>query len=96
MHVKSSPQKEIKATTGKQVPFPTKEINKKILTRSRLRNKFRRCRSNENIKAYNEQRNRCVKLVRNAKKLIIAILAANTSMTIKHFGKQLNSFSLKK
>ena len=68
MHVKSSPQKEIKATTGKQAPFPTKEINKKLMTRSRLRNKFRRCRSNENIKAYNEQRNRCVKLVRSAKK----------------------------
>ena len=37
------------------------------MTRSRLRNKFFRCRSDENKKAYNEQRNRCVKLVRNAK-----------------------------
>ena len=38
------------------------------MTRSRLRNKFLRCRSDENKKAYNEQRNRCVKLVRSAKK----------------------------
>ena len=38
------------------------------MTRSRLRNKFLRFRSEENEKAYNEQRNRCVKLVRNAKK----------------------------
>ena len=41
--------------------------NKEIMTRSRLRNKFLRCRSDENKKAYNEQRNRCVKLIRSAK-----------------------------
>ena len=48
----------------------TKELNKEIMTRSRLRNKFLRFRCEENKKAYNEQRNqgnRCVKLVRNAK-----------------------------
>ena len=39
------------------------------MTRSRLRNKFLRFRSEQNEKAYNEQRNRCVKLVRNAKKI---------------------------
>ena len=38
------------------------------MTRSRLRNKFLRCKSDENKKAYNEQRNRRVKLVRNGKK----------------------------
>ena len=36
--------------------------------RSRLRNKFLCFRSEENKKAYNEQRNRFVKLVRHAKK----------------------------
>ena len=66
------------------------------MTRSRLRNKFLRCRSDENKKAYNEQRNRCVKLVRSAKKAHYSNLSINTSMTIKHFGKQLNSFSLEK
>ena len=66
------------------------------MTRSRLRYKFLHCRSNENKKAYNEKRNRCVKLVRSAKKLIIGILAIKTLMTIKYFGKQLNLFSLKK
>ena len=45
-----------------------KEINKEIMSRSRLRNKLLRCRSDENKKAYNEQRNLCVKLVRSAKK----------------------------
>ena len=62
-----APRKK-KYTRANQAPFLTKEINKEIMTRSRLRNKFLRCRSDENKKAYNEQRNRCVKLVRNAKK----------------------------
>ena len=38
------------------------------MTRSRLRNKFLRCRSDQNEKTDNEKRNRCVKLVRSAKK----------------------------
>ena len=57
-----------KYNRANQASFLTKEINKEIMTRSRLRNKFLRCRSDENKKAYNEQRNRCVKLVRSAKK----------------------------
>ena len=54
---------------------------------SRLRNKFLRCRSDENKKAYNEQRNRCVNSLEVPKKLIIAILALRTLMTIKNFRK---------
>ena len=56
-------------TRANQAPFLSKEINNEIMTRSRLRNEFLRCRSDENKKAYNEQRNRCVKLVRSAKKV---------------------------
>ena len=33
-----------------QAPFMTKELNKEIMTRSKLRNKFLRCRSEENKK----------------------------------------------
>ena len=51
-----------------QASFMTKELNKEIMIRSRLSNKFLRSRSEENKKAYNEQRNRCVTLVRNPKK----------------------------
>ena len=47
------------------------------MTRSRLRNNFLRCRSDENKKAYNEQRNRCVKLVRSAKKAYYSNLSIN-------------------
>ena len=61
-----APRKK-KYTRANQAPFLTKEINKEITTRSRLRNKFIRCRSDGNKKACNEQRNRCVKLVRSAK-----------------------------
>ena len=38
-----------------QAPFMTKELHKEIMTRSRLRNKFLRFRSEENKKAYNER-----------------------------------------
>ena len=84
-----------KHTKAKQVPFLMKEINKEIMNRLRLRNKFLRCRSNENKKTYNDQCNRYVKLVRSTKH-IIEILTLKTLMTIKYLGKQLNSFSLKK
>ena len=33
-----------------QAPFMTKELNEEIMTRSRLRNKFLHCRSEENTK----------------------------------------------
>ena len=51
-----------------QPSFLTKEITKEIMTKSRLRNKFLRCRSDKNKAAYNEQRYRCVNLVKSAKK----------------------------
>ena len=52
-----------KYITANQASFMTKELNKEIMTRSRLRNKFPRFRLEENKKAYNEQRNRCITLV---------------------------------
>ena len=56
-----------KCAKTNQAPFLTKEINEEIMTRSRLRNKFLCYRSDEHKKVYNEQRNRCVKLVRSAR-----------------------------
>ena len=47
-----------KYTMADQALYLTKEINKEIMTRSSLRNKFLRCRSDENKKACNDQRNR--------------------------------------
>ena len=57
------------------------------MTRSRLRNKFLRCRSDQNEKTDNEKRNRCVKPVRSAKKAHYSNLALKTLTKIKHFGK---------
>ena len=57
------------------------------MTRSRLRNKFLRCRSDENKKAYNEQRNHCVKLVRNAKKAYYSHLSIKDVNDNKKFWK---------
>ena len=81
-----APRKK-KYTRANQVPFLTKEINKEIMTRSRLRNKFLRCRSDVNKKAYNEQRNRYVKLVRSAKKAYYSNLSIKDVNDNKIFWK---------
>ena len=77
-------------------PFFTKEINKETMTRSRLRNKFLRCRSDENKKAYNEQRNRCVKLVRSAKKADYRNLNIKDVNDNKEFWKTVKTLFSKK
>ena len=57
-------------------------MNKEIMTRSRLRNKFLRCRSDENKKKTdNEQRNCCVKFVWTVKK------AHYSNLSIKYVNK---------
>ena len=51
-----------------QAPFINKTINKEIMKRSRLGNKFLNTKSNIDRKAYNKQRNICVSLIRREKK----------------------------
>ena len=51
-----------------QAPFINKTINKEIMKRSRLRNKFLNTKSDIDRKAYNKQRNLCVSLIRWEKK----------------------------
>ena len=51
-----------------QAPFIDKNINKHIMKRSCLCNKFRNTKSDIDPKAYNTQRNLCVSLIRQAKK----------------------------
>ena len=74
-----------------QASFLTKEINKEIMTGSRLRNKFLRCSSDENKKTYNEQRNRCVKLVRSARKAYYSNLSIKDVNDNKTFWKIVES-----
>ena len=51
-----------------QAPFINKTINKEIMKRTRLRNKFLNTKSDIDRKAYNKQRNLCVSLIWREKK----------------------------
>ena len=51
-----------------QAPFINKTINKEIMKRSQLRNKFLNTKSDIDRKTYNKQRNLCVSLIRREKK----------------------------
>ena len=53
---------------GNQMSFFTKELSKKIMARSRLRNKYLKNRNEENRAIYVKQRNYCVSLLRKSKK----------------------------
>ena len=49
-------------------PFMTKELRKAHMKRSRLRNKYRKNKSEANNEAYKKQRNFCVGLLKKVKK----------------------------
>ena len=49
-------------------PFITKELRKEHMKRSRLRNKYLKEKSDESARAYKIQRNKCVSLLKKAKK----------------------------
>ena len=57
-------RKYVRANDG---PFTTKELRKAIMHRSKLKNTYNKNKNDESHKAYKRQRNRCVKLLRNAK-----------------------------
>ena len=57
-------QKAISANNGR---FVTKALRKAIMQRSKLRNKFTKERSEENLKVFKRKRNECVKLVQHEK-----------------------------
>ena len=63
-----------------------KKINKEIMKRSRLRNKFLNTKSDIDRKAYNKQRNPRVSLVRNEKKnFFININTSDITDNTNHF-----------
>ena len=64
---KHAPIKQ-RCVRANQAPFINKTINKEIMKRSRLRNKFLNTKSDIDRKAYNKQRNLCVSLIRWEKK----------------------------
>ena len=50
-----------------QMPLMTKNLSKEIMTRSRLRNKYLKNKTEENRLLYTEQSNKCVSLLRKTK-----------------------------
>ena len=76
---------------GSQAPFINKKINKEIMKRSRLRNKFLNTKSDIDRKAYNRQRNLCVSLIRSEKKNFYSNIN-KSDITDKTFWKTVKPF----
>ena len=57
-----------KYVRAKEAPFMTKELHKRIMKRSRLRNKFLKNKNEINRNNYKVQRNYCKKLLKTTKK----------------------------
>ena len=79
-------------TRANQAPCMNKKLSKKIMKRSRLRNKFLNTKSDLDRKAYNKQRNYVVSLLRKENKefygnLNISVLTENMTFwkTVKPF-----------
>ena len=70
-----------------QAPFINKTINKEIMKRSRLRNKFLNTKSDIDRKAYNKQRNLCVSLIWREKKNFFNNISTPDITDIKTFWK---------
>ena len=56
-----------KYARGNQMPFMTKNLYKEIMTRSRLRNKYLKHKTEENLLLYTQQRKKYVSLLRKTK-----------------------------
>ena len=82
-----------KILKNNQSSFITKEVQKAIMTRSRLRNKFLKTKSQECKQAYNKQRNLCVTVVRKAKKNYFNNLNVRIITDNKQFYKFVKPFS---
>ena len=57
-----------KKVRANNAPFMNKDLSKAIMTRSRLRNRYNKTPSHENLVAYKKHRNFCVKLCRITKR----------------------------
>ena len=75
-----------------QAPFINKTINKGIMKRSQLRNKFLNTKSDIDRKAYNKQRNLCVSLIRLEKKNFFNNIITRGIIGNKTFWKTVKPF----
>ena len=83
---KFAPSKK-KYVRANQAPFMNKTLQKAIMERTRLRNKFLKYKTVSNKIAYNKQRNYCVNLCRKEKKQYYNNLDINKVIDNKQFWK---------
>ena len=69
-------------------PYMNTALRKSIMTRSRLKNKYTKNPTAENLRKYKKQRNYCVNLVKKSKKEYYR--SVNTKIVSETFGKILN------
>ena len=70
------------------MPFINKKINKEIMKRSRLRNKFLNTISDIDRKTYNKQCNLCAGFIRSEKKNFVSNINASDITDNKPFGRR--------
>ena len=75
-----------------QAPFINKNINKEIMTRSRLRNKFLKSKREVDRINFNRQRNLCVSLIRKEKKKYFSNINTRDITDNKNFWKTVKPF----
>ena len=81
---------------AKEASFINKKINKEIMKRSRLRNKFLNPKSDINRKANNKHRNLCVSLIRSEKKNFFSNINASDITANKTFWNRVKPFFIDK
>ena len=86
-----APQKR-RLVRANNSPFMTKELNKAIMTRSRLKNKFLNFKTIDSWNAYKKQRNLCVSLVRRTKRSFYESLNPDLLSDNKKFWKHMKPF----
>ena len=88
------PPMKHKYTRANQAPFMNKFLQKAVMNRSRLKNKYLRNKTSESWEAYKKQRNTCVYMFRKGKKEFYNKLDTKTVIDNKLFWKVIKpSFS---
>ena len=77
---------------GNNSPFMNGRLSKKIMKKSRLRNKFLRSKSKDYQKNYVKQRNNCASLLRRPKKEYHGNLDSNKVADDRKFWRTVNPF----
>ena len=77
---------------GNNAPFMNRDLRKAIMLRSRLRNKYLNDRTDLNKINYTQQRNHCVRLLRETKKEYFENINENKITDNKKFWKTIKPF----